>query len=1044
MRLRFLPIAVTCVLGIVVAPCPVRSQQHVPGPGRLAEGRPAGHRAPHPMPSPTDDPGLQYRSIGPQISGGRVAATVGSDRDPMLYYIGAAGGGVWKSTNAGVSWTSVWKGPRLGAIGALALDPHDDRSVWAGTGESNPRNDVSWGDGLWHSTDGAKTWKRAGLGDTSQISRISIDPKTKGDLVVAALGDPWHDSTARGVFRSRDGGKTWQRTLYVDQTTGAADLARDPADPHVLYAAMWRFRREPWTFTSGGGTRDGLYKSVDGGTTWRQITGHGFPPAPLGRIGIGIAPSRSSRIYVVAQSAHGTIWRSDDAGASWKRVSSDTLPEQRPFYFSHLAVDPKKPDHVIAVSMYLTESKDGGRHWKHLTGNIHVDNHALWWSHDGARLINGNDGGVALSNDGGETWQMPLDLAIGQIYHIASDNGDPYRVCGGLQDNSSWCAPSNSLNGVGILDRDWLSVAGGDGQFAIPDPADPNKIWTDTQDGSLSIFDTTTRQSIDVSPWPRDAFTAAGTLAAQTYRFNWNSPLAFSPHDPHVAYFGGDVVFQTHDGGATWNPISGDLTRNEKDHQRPSGGPISLDVSGAEYYDTLLAIAPSQADAKTIWTGSDDGLVHVTRDGGTTWQDVTPKTMPHYARIEAIDASSADANVVYLAADRHDLGDRAPYLFATNDGGASWQRIDATLPRDASTHVVRVDPRNANMLYAGTEEGVWTSVDRGRTWTPLKFNLPAVPVYDLQIQRAANDLLVATHGRSMWILDDLTPLQEHSHIGAGPYLFAPRPGTLWAQWPPVETGDGGSLPANFSAAANPKGPALLTFWQNRPARVRPAIAIVAADGTIVRHLSGSYLTDDGRKFWVTNAAGYNRLAWDGLEDGPVRWDGTSLQNMGPLTGPEAMPGTYTIRLTIDGHTQEQPFVLKADPRSPYATDDLIARHAYLTRLYADVSAIDVLLNRADARRRALRSRSDAAAKAQLAQLDALRDSLTSDALHDEDSIGKPDRIREQLLAAAGAIGSSFQPPTAAHLANAAALQATYETTIAAAERMLPAAAAFRR
>ena len=391
----------------------------------------------------------------------------------MLYYVGAAGGGVWKSTDGGTSWKSVWKKQPLAAIGALALDPHDGASVWVGTGEANPRNDVSWGDGLWHSTDGAKTWKAAGLAETSQISRISVDPRDAKHLVVAALGDPWHDSTERGIFRTVDGGKTWTKTLYVDGTTGAADLARDPHDPRVLYASMWRFRRAPWIFTSGGGTADGLYKSVDDGLTWHHITGGGFPSAPLGRIGIGIAPSKSARVYAVVQSTGGTIWRSDDAGRTWKRVSTNTLPEQRPFYFSHLAVDPKNPDHVISVSMYLTESKDGGRTWKHVTGTLHPDNHALWWSHDGTRLIDGNDGGVALSNNGGKSWAMPLDLAIGQVYHVGYDLQDPYTVCGGFQDNSSWCAPSNSRNGIGILDRDWFSIAGGDGQFAIPDPCRP-------------------------------------------------------------------------------------------------------------------------------------------------------------------------------------------------------------------------------------------------------------------------------------------------------------------------------------------------------------------------------------------------------------------------------------------------------------------------------------------------------------------------------------------------------------------------------------------
>jgi photosystem II stability/assembly factor-like uncharacterized protein len=1039
MQIRFaavLAVLTTALFSSAITPLIGQTQTQTQTRARDGQPRPA-RVAGHPTPSaePTPDPGLQYRSIGPTNSGGRVAAVTGSDLDPMLYYAGAAGGGVWKSSNGGISWTSVWKKQPLGAIGALAIDPHDDASVWAGTGEANPRNDVSWGDGLWHSRDGGKTWLRAGLRDTSQIARISLDPDKRNELVVAALGDPWRDSAERGVYRSTDGGATWNKTLFVDATTGAADLARDPHDPMVLYASMWRFRRTPWYFSSGGGTSDGLYKSRDGGATWQQVRGHGFPDAPLGRIGVAIAPSRPSRVYAVVQSSRGTIWRSDDAGTTWQVVSSNTLPEQRPFYFSHLAVDPRNPDHVIAVSMYLTESKDGGRTWKHFVSSIHVDNHAFWWSHDGRRIINGNDGGIAYSNDSGKTWAMPLDLAIGQIYHVGFDTSDPYTVCGGFQDNSSWCGPSNSRNGIGILERDWTAIAGGDGEFAIPDPGDPTKIWTDTQDGSLGIFSRATQQSVDVSPWPNDPFTSRAGISDKLYRFNWDSPLAFAPSDPHTAYFGGNVVFKTTDGGATWVPLGGDLTRNEKTHQIASGGPISLDVSGAENYDTLLAIAPARADPQTIWAGSDDGLVHVSRDGGTTWADVTPPGLPRYARVESIDASGDDAKTAYLALDRHDLGDREPYLFATADSGTTWRRIDAGLPRGASTHVIRVDPKDANRLYTGTEQGVWTSPDRGHSWQPLQFNLPAAPVYDLAIQPQANDLIVATHGRSFWILDDLTPIQMNAAIGrAKPVLFPLRPGTLWAQWPPVETGDGNSLPDNFPIGANPKGPALVTFWQTHLARTRPSIEILDGSGSIVRHLSGSYLTDDGKKYWVSNAAGYNRLAWDGMEDGPVRWTGTSLQNAGPLTGAEALPGTYTIRLTIDGRTFDQPFTLKADPRNPWTADELRARHAYLAQLYADVSQIDVVLNAIDSQERRLRAKHhDGKASVRIAALDEVRQSLTANDLHDEDSIAKPDRIRESLFGAAGNIGGSFQPPTAAHLANAAALQAEFERTIGAAK-----------
>jgi photosystem II stability/assembly factor-like uncharacterized protein len=963
----------------------------------------------------------------------------------MLYYAGAAAGGVWKSTDGGVSWEPRWTGPPFASIGALALDPRRDAVLWAGTGEANPRNDVSWGDGIWRSNDGAKHWTHLGLTGSSQIARISIDPRDSNDVVVAALGSPWKDTPERGVYRTLDGGNTWRRTLYADGSTGAADLARDPHDPRRLYAALWHFRRRPWGFTSGGGRGDGLYLSADGGTSWRRLLGRGFPAAPLGRIGLAIAPGNSRRVYAVVQSKAGTVWRSDDAGVSWRRVSSDTMPEQRPFYFSHLAVDPKNENRVISASMYLSESKDAGRTWRHLTDVLHVDNHALWWSADGKRLINGNDGGIALSVNGGASWSMPLDLAIGQIYHAGYDLSDPYTVCGGFQDNGAWCAPSNSRDPTGVLERDWLSVNGGDGEWILPDPADPGKVWADSQDGSLSIYDLAAHQSIEVEPWPRDAFTDESGLANKRYRFNWDSPLAFSPEDPHVAYFGGNVVFRTNDEGRTWTQISPDLTRNEKDHQRTSGGPIGDDVSGAEFYDTLLALAPSPADAGTMWAGSDDGLVQLTRDGGATWRNVTPPQLPRYARVESIDAPAGSGATAFIAADRHDLGDAAPYLFVTDDAGAHWRRIDAGLPREASTHVVRDDPRTPNVLYAGTEQGVWYSTDRGRHWLPLQFNLPVAPVYDLQVQPQADDLIVATHGRSFWILDDLTPVQDAATTRSGPYLFPPRPGTLWAQWSRIETGDGNAVPANVFAGRNPAGPALITFWLPRKARVRPAIAIVAPNGRIVRHLSGSYKTDEGTKFWVSDVAGYNRLAWDGTEDGPVRWNGTTLQNAGPLTGAEALPGPYIVRLSVNGKSYEQPFTLRADPRSPWTPEQSAARHAYLERLYGDISQLDVLLNEIDAQERTLRNRHDAVASLRRTALDGLRARLTADDRRDEDSVAKPDRLREQLFGAAGVIGGSYQPPFAAHAANGDALQATFEAAYAAGEALLrtPSARAAR-
>jgi len=958
-----------------------------------------------------------FRAIGPAASGGRVSAVAGSDRDDRLYFVGGAAGGVFKSTDGGTSFQPAWNGPHFGAIGALAVAPSDANVVWAGTGEANPRNDVSYGDGVWRSRDGGKHWVHLGLDDTALISKILVDPTNANRALVGALGSPWKDSSARGVYRTVDGGRSWTKTLFVGPASGVADLAWNPRAPRTVFAAIWQFRRQPWTATSGG-AQDGLYRSRDGGVHWTKIAGHGFPTDMLGRIGIAIAPSDPRRVYAVVQSKQGTIWRSDDGGDNWRRMSGDTTPAQRPFYFSHLAVDPVNANRVIAISMYLTVSKDGGKRWKHLEGYLHPDNHAIWWSADGHRILEGNDGGVVLSRNGGESWAFLDRIPLGQIYHVGFDLQTPYTMCGGFQDNSSWCAPATARNGIGLMNRDWFAIAAGDGMFAVPDPLDPSLIWTNTQDGVLSVYDSKARQSIDVSPFPRDVFTSTRSLAQSPYRFNWNAPLAFSPQDGHVAYFGGNVIFKTVDRGRHWTPISPDLTRNEKFHQLASGGPITLDVSGAEYYDTTLAIAPSPKDAGVMWAGTDDGLVQLTRDGGAHWSAVTPRGWPRYGRVETIEASPFAAETAFVQLDRHDLGDNHPYIYVTDDFGVNWRAVASNLPSDAPVRVVRQDLRDANVLYAGTENGLWISYDRGGRWERVKAGLPVVPVYDVHVQPAANDLLLATHGRGFFVLDDATPLQQLAAARARAVsLFSIRDATLWSSFPSVEAGDGNALPSNQFVAPNAPSGAVITFYQRRAAKQRPWLEILDAQGHAVRTLRGSFPTDDGRKYFVTNVAGVNRLTWDGSENGPTRWNGTSLQNMGPLTGPEALPGRYTARLHVGGRTFEQTFTLADDPLSPWTAEQRAARHAYLATAFSWFDGIDRALNEID--RRLKQKTLSAPARARSI---ALRNALTSNALHDEDSVGLPDRVREQVGGLIGQIGGAVQPPFEQHQAALDALR----------------------
>jgi photosystem II stability/assembly factor-like uncharacterized protein len=1029
MRTRLASVAVVLAVAVSVPSAPLLAAER--GSTASATARKPGPKpAVTPSPGPDTD-GVKFRAIGPATSGGRVPAVAGSDRDPALYYVGGAAGGVFKSSDGGTSFAPVWTdASKFGAIGALAIAPSDANTVWAGTGEANPRNDVSYGDGVWLTRDGAKHWKHAGLEETRHIAKILVDPKNPRHAIVAALGDIYADSPARGVYVTSDGGQSWAKTLYVGPSSGAADLAWNPKQPQTIFAAIWQFRREPWIATSGG-PADGLYRSRDGGRSWSKIRGHGFPTDTLGRIGVAVAPSDPKRVYAVVQSKQGTIWRSDDGGDTWRRMSGDTTPEQRPFYFSHLAVDPRNAEHIIAVSMYLTLSKDGGRTWKHLTGSLHVDNHALWWSADGTRIIEGNDGGVVLSRNGGDSWGFLDRMSLGAIYHVGFSDEKPYLICGGFQDNSSWCAPTTARNGIGLMNRDWFAIAGGDGMYAIPDPVDSNLIWTNTQDGVLGIYDQKARQEVDVSPFPRDVFTSRSSYAQSPYRFNWNAPLAFSPQDGHVAYFGGNVVFKTTDRGRHWTPISPDLTRNEKQHQRVSGGPINLDVSGAEYYDTTLALAPSPIEAGLIWAGTDDGLVQLTRDGGAHWSNVTPQGWPKYGRVEVIEASPHIPGTAFTLLDRHDLGDRRPYAFITEDYGATWRSIASNLPADAPVRVIRQDTHAQQLLYAGTENGLWISFDRGGRWERLRAGLPVVPVFDIHVQPSANDLLVATHGRGFYVLDDLESLQQLAGARrAGVQFFPVRDATLWAGWPSVETGDGNALPANNFSGPNAPAGAVLTFYQRTKAKERPWFEILDAGGRAVRTLRGGIPFDprdppkDPRaRYYVSNDAGLNRIAWDGSEDGPTRWLGTSFQNAGPTTGAEALPGKYTARLHRDGKTYDQPFMLADDPLSPWTLEQRNARHGYLAAAYGWIDAIDRTLNQIDARLKRHPTSAERAA------LTALRHELSSNALHDEDSIGKPDRIRERLFGLAGQIGGALQPPFEQHRAELEAVRVDLATTL---------------
>ncbi len=961
--------------------------------------------------------GLHWRSIGPAIGGGRTTSVAGSDRDPLLYYFGAMDGGVWKTTDAGATWTDVWSHQPVAAIGAVTIAPSDDAVVWVGTGESNSRNDTSYGDGVWVSRDGGRSWMHRGLDATFAISRILVSPRDPDVALVGATGDFYRDTPDRGVFRTTDGGRSWKKTLYVGPQSGISDLAADPSG-RVVFAGVWQFHRVPWDFASGG-PLDGLYRSRDAGATWQRLSGHGLPDGYMGRIGVAVSRSDPRVVYAVIQSRAGVLWRSDDGGDHWRRVNADTYVNQRPFYMSHVAVDPTNPDHVMSMSEDLVESRDGGRTFVDVSGAVHQDHHGMWWSADGKRLIEADDGGAPISMDGGATWLWRFNVPIGQVYHVGYDDENPYHVCGGLQDNDSFCGPSDSLNPLGILDSDWRDVGDdGDGSWVWPDPSDPSLIWNvgvSTLNGQLGIYDMATRENRDVTPAIED--TNGNAIAGETHRYNWQAPIAFSGT---AALYGSNVLFLSTDRGLLWKTVSPDLTRDEKQHQQTAGGPINTDVSGAEFFDTIVDIGVSPVDRRVVWVGTDDGLVQVTRDvfaPSPVWQNVSVRGIGPYGRVECVEPSAISAAGAFAVVDRHMMGDRHPYVFSTDDFGAHWRPIVAGLPSDQYAHVVRQSRANPDLLFAGLEQGVWVSFDRGRKWQTLKLDMPPASVADLRIQPTYDELIAGTHGRSFFILDDLRPLEGFAaaqNAGA-PTLFAPRPAYLFWRWWSVGFGAGGRTgggpeccePADRFAGTNPDGGALISYALPAGSRAQPNLQVLDSAGRVVRTLDAS--ADPG----------INRVSWDLRESPPPIWMSAREWNQG-ADGARVVPGKYVVRLRMGAFTQRRALVVNGDPRAKWTQADYQARHDFERGLLDELGQIDVALNALDARarRRPLTSAERSA-----------YDALTSNPRNSEDDLLKPDRLRERLQTLLLDISLSAEPPTPGQRAEASAIAAAYDRAI---------------
>ncbi|MFN2528673.1 MAG: hypothetical protein ABR584_08140 [Candidatus Baltobacteraceae bacterium] len=989
-----------------VVPSTAPSPTTAPPATRAEDASPKPSSAPTPVPSPTGTPGppfgnMQWREVGPALPGGRVSAVGGSTTDANLYWMGAAGGGAWKSTDAGLTWNPVFEKQKVSAIGALAVDQKNNDVVWVGTGEANPRNDVSYGDGVYKTSNGGKDWTNVGLPNSRHISRILIDPNNSNHVVIGVLGNVFGDSEDRGVYVTEDGGKTWSKTLYLSPSSGVSDMAMDVRHPNTMFAGMWHFRREPWTMHSGG-EDDGLFKSTDGGRSWTKLTGHGLPSGTMGRIGLAVAPS-NGRVYATIESAEGILWRSDDNGGNWKLTSNDTLITQRPFYFSHIEVDPMNPDHIYSLAANMAQSTDGGKTFKSLTNQAHGDYHTIWIAQNQpGRMIIGEDGGIATSLDSGKTWIDGRNYPIGQVYHVATSKENPYQICGGWQDNNGWCGPSNSLDPSGILNKNWINPVGGDGMWLVPDPVDPNWIWADSQDGFVTVYNKQTKDFVFIQPYLQTAMEQYD-LSTSKYRFNWDSPIAFAPWDGHIAWVGGNVIFQSKDRGRHWSVISPDLTRNTKGHQQPSGGPITHDVSGAEYSDNLLDIEGSALSAGEIWTGSDDGMVHLTRDGGKHWSDVTPAGVPEYGRVETVAPSSTDRGTAYANFDFHKSGDFKPYVYATHDYGKTWKSIVNNLPADQYVRAIRPDLHNHSILYAGTENGLWISLDSGARWQDFKNNLPTVSVRDIRFQPQWNDLLIATHGRALYVMDDMRPVQQLAQeVARGAMVFTPRTAYIYNLH--------GDDEGNYTdyTGNNPPFGAVITFYQKTPGKESPVIQILNSQNRVIRTARGTHKVNGKDLPWVTNKTGINQWTWDFNVDGPVKWLGAAKEFFqGPNEGAQVPPGRYSVRMTLGGHTMTRTFEVKRDPRTTF-TDKQLTESSQLSNLFNHyLSVVDAMLNNLDTVKKQLTAagndpkvQADAALSSAvgdtLAEHQKLFDRLTANYANGEDSLQRPGKLREDV------------------------------------------------
>src|SRR5262245_48812461 len=986
---------------------------------------------------------LEWRSIGP-YRGGRCAAVAGVASQPMVFYYGATGGGVWKTTDGGMNWESVSDGSVFGtgSVGAIGLSDSDPNTVYVGMGESPIRGNVSHGDGMYKSTDGGKTWKRIGLEDTRQISRIRVHPKNSDLVYVAALGHVWGPNDQRGVFRSKDGGKTWEKVLSRGNKAGAIDLILDPTNPDTMYAGFWEVYRKPWTLESGG-PGGGVFKSTDGGDTWTELTRNpGMPKGTVGKVGIAVSPANPERVWAIVEAEDGGVFRSDNAGRTWTKVNEERRLRQRAWYYTRIYADPKNADTMYVLNTGFYRSNDGGRTYTGIQVP-HGDNHDLWIAPDDPnRMIESNDGGANVSFNGGRSW-TEQDQPTAQFYRVAVDNDFPYHIYGAQQDNSTVKIASRNTEG-GITERDWYDVGGGESGWIAPSPKDSDIIFAGSYGGLTTRYDHKTGQQRDINPYPNKPM--GGGADASKYRFQWNFPIVFSPHDPNTLYLAGNVLFKSTNEGQSWEIISPDLTRNDKSKQGPSGGPITKDNTSIEYYDTIFTVMESPVQPGVIWVGADDGVVSLTRDGGKNWSTVTPPTsmMPEWIQINSLDASPHDAGTAYVAATMYKWDDNRPYLYKTTDYGRTWTKITNGIPDTAFTRVIREDPNKRGLLYAGTETGMYVSFDNGANWQSFQFNLPIVPITDLAVHKRERELVAATQGRSFWIFDDLPML--HQIVDAGGFSKASETNLFKPKEAYRMPGGGGFGGPSATVGRNPAAGVVVYYYlKNKPTsdiqlefldsagksirkftgRVeRPGAASTAAPAAAPAGGGEGGFGGGGGAPPVSMDVGLNRFIWDMRYADAARFPGMILW-AGETRGPKIAPGNYQVKLTADGKTFTQPFEVKADPRlsstpADYAKqtelglkirDKLTETHNAIIQIRDVRRQIEDLMKRV-AGQPSAKVIGDAGS--------ALNKNLTTveEALYqtknqsNQDPLNFPIRLNNKLAALGGVVGSAEAAPTA--------------------------------